>query len=433
MTLEAWELDQDFVPALRGNLEACAKALRSVGIRATAKLHSGSYVEDAASVLDSGLFHQSEVASFTHAILNPPYRKIANQSRERKLLRNLGMETSNLYAAFVWLALRQLVEGGELTAVTPRSFCNGPYFRAFRRDLMASAVFHRIHVFNSRSEAFGRDEVLQENVLFHFSRSQGARPLIIVSTGNLDSRVEVRTAADRVVRADDPDRVIHLATETNADKVCNYIQSLPCQLEELGIGVSTGPVVDFRLKNALSHQLRESDVPLLYPHCVKPGRVLPPLADSADYGDSRIARKPVAIEVNDDTRRWLLPSARFVLTKRFTSKEEKRRLVAGVIDPKDFSESLIGLENHLNFLHRNRQGLSQFLAQGLCRFLNSTVADQYFRQFNGHTQVNATDLRALRYPDQATLEHLGRLNLDDSDPVAIDLAMTCHLGAPSVA
>src|SRR5205823_1149834 len=31
----------------------------------------------------------------------------------------------------------------------------------------------------------------------------------------------------------------------------------------------------------------------------------------------------------------------------------------------------------------------------------------YFRQFNGHTQVNATDLRSLRYPTAEQLEQLG--------------------------
>ena len=48
------------------------------------------------------------------------------------------------------------------------------------------------------------------------------------------------------------------------------------------------------------------------------------------------------------------------------------------------------------------------LAKGLAVFLNSTLMDVYFRQFNGHTQVNATDLRNLRYPTPAQLESLGR-------------------------
>jgi len=102
-----------------------------------------------------------------------------------------------------------------------------------------------------------------------------------------------------------------------------------------------------------------------------------------------------------------------------------------VLDPADFPNSLVGIENHLNFFHHKRTGLSAALARGLSRFLNSTVADRYFRQFNGHTQVNASDLRSFRYPDLTSLERLGKAALDDTQQRAIDLAMTEHLGAPS--
>ncbi len=102
-----------------------------------------------------------------------------------------------------------------------------------------------------------------------------------------------------------------------------------------------------------------------------------------------------------------------------------------MLDPEDFADGLIGIENHLNFFHRKRGGLSTDLARGLTRFLNSSVADRYFRQFNGHTQVNATDLRAFRYPDLSGLEQLGQASLDDGHQNSIDLAMTKLLGAPS--
>ena len=47
----------------------------------------------------------------------------------------------------------------------------------------------------------------------------------------------------------------------------------------------------------------------------------------------------------------------------------------------------------LNVLHRENAGLSEDLAKGLAVFLNSTAIDAYFRQFSGHTQVNAGDLQ----------------------------------------
>lgn len=430
ITLEVWELDEAFLPALRQNLSACAALLRKVGIRSTIQLNHGSYIEGAVQSLDPGLFKAVEEPRVTHAILNPPYRKIATRSRERTLLASAGIEISNLYAAFVWLAVRQLADGGELAAITPRSFCNGPYFREFRRELLKNANFSRVHVFDSRLEAFSRDEVLQENILFHLRRGKRGGATIVVSTGSLEAPKIARIPTNRFVSPADPDQVMHITTEADATDVRAFIDSLPCKLPDLGIEVSTGPVVDFRLKDSLADHLATGGVPLIYPHCVKSGRVLAPALRSSDYGDGRLSKKPVAIQENDDTRKWLIPVARFVLIKRFSSKEEKRRLVSGVLNPADFPCGLVGIENHLNFFHRKRSGLSAPLACGLSRFLNSTVADRFFRQFNGHTQVNATDLRSFRYPDIAALECLGKASLDDSQQSAIDLAMTEHLGAP---
>jgi adenine-specific DNA-methyltransferase len=426
-----WEADKAFIPALDANLAACSSALHAVGIRSTGYLHHASYIEGAVNALNEGLFENRHALPFTHAILNPPYHKIATRSRERALLTSVGIETTNLYAAFVWLALRQLGSSGELAAITPRSFCNGPYFRDFRRELFDLATFSRVHVFDSRTEAFSRDAVLQENILFHLCRNKRLCRAITIASGSLANPTELHIPTDHFVHEADPDKVIHIATETDADEVRAFIQSLPCKLEQLGLEVSTGPVVDFRLKASLSRKLRENEVPLIYPHCVKGGCVHPPRDDADDYGDRRLGKKPIAIALNDETRRWLIPPARFVLIKRFSAKEEKRRLVAGVLEPSDFPYDLIGIENHVNFFHHKRTGLPAAVASGLCRFLNSTVADRYFRQFNGHTQVNASDLRAFRFPDLPTLERLGKATLDDADTSAIDLAMTKLLGAPT--
>jgi adenine-specific DNA-methyltransferase len=119
------------------------------------------------------------------------------------------------------------------------------------------------------------------------------------------------------------------------------------------------------------------------------------------------SKKPNAIVQCDETRHLLVPNECYVLVKRFSSKEEARRVVAIVYDPQCFTTDQVGFENHLNYFHRNGRGLDYDLARGLAAFLNSTLVDEYFRQFNGHTQVNATDLRNLRYPTQKQLRALG--------------------------
>jgi hypothetical protein len=41
--------------------------------------------------------------------------------------------------------------------------------------------------------------------------------------------------------------------------------------------------------------------------------------------------------------------------------------------------------------------------------------DNVFRRFNGHTQVNATDLRQLRYPSRDTLVQIGKWAMQQQD------------------
>ncbi len=83
-------------------------------------------------------------------------------------------------------------------------------------------------------------------------------------------------------------------------------------------------------------------------------------------------------------------------------------MVAAVFDPALVPAPKVGFENHLDVFHVRGAGLGTDLARGLAAFLGSAFVDAYFRQFNGHTQVNASDLRSLRYPSKAALEELGR-------------------------
>lgn len=102
------------------------------------------------------------------------------------------------------------------------------------------------------------------------------------------------------------------------------------------------------------------------------------------------------------------PNGFYTVVRRFSSKEEKRRLVASIIDPTRLPADWIGIENHLNVIHEGRKPLSEDIARGLSVYLNSSVIEQYFRRFNGHTQVNATDLRTLPYPSRKALIELGQ-------------------------
>jgi adenine-specific DNA-methyltransferase len=360
------------------------------------KLHviAGDYIELATA---DGL--QSK--GYTHVILNPPYKKINSQSTHRLALRSVGIETVNLYSAFVALAVAQAAPGGQIVAIIPRSFCNGPYYRPFRDFILERSAIRHMHLFDSRNKAFKDDDVLQENVIIRLERG-GKQGPVTITTSTDDSFTDIATNEHpfhRIVFPDDTERFIHVPTSPDKNAI-ELSPAIRYTLADLGIKVSTGPVVDFRLKEHLRDMPEAGTIPLLYPGHFSANATAWPIAGM---------KKPNAIHRNDDTEKWFYPNGFYCVVRRFSSKEERRRIVASVVDPAAFGDSpMLGFENHLNLFHENKRGLPETLARGLVVFLNTTAVDESFRRFNGHTQVNATDLKLMKYPNREALSKLGK-------------------------
>lgn len=204
---------------------------------------------------------------------------------------------------------------------------------------------------------------------------------------------------DQVVHRNDREKFIHLVPDKNGHALAANMESLPCTLKEIGLAVSTGRVIDFRNKELLRKVPSALTVPLIYPGHLKNGRIVWP---------NLKIKKPNAISLEAIKENILIKSGVYVIVKRFSAKEERKRITAVVFDPEEVPCTYIGFENHLNYFHENGEPLDLPLARGLAAFLNTSDIDRYFRQFNGHTQVNATDLRTLRYPNRQTLVALGQ-------------------------
>jgi adenine-specific DNA-methyltransferase len=407
----AYELDASLIPKLRHEYEQIQRKCGRRGIDFSANILNADFIECASEAVRRDLFSRHD-CMFNSAILNPPYRKINSNSRTRQLLRAAGIETSNLYAGFLALATKLLSTSGELVAITPRSFCNGPYFRPFRQHFLETMSLRQIHVFESRSAAFARDAVLQENVIVHAvkSREKPTSILVSVSSGKPGASVKsMRCNYSEVVAPHDPASFIHLVTDRTEVLFRDQIAGMPATLADLGLSVSTGRVVDFRATQFLRQRADRRTVPLIRPCHFDGGVVQWPATRE---------RKPCAILNIESTRDLLVPRGFYVLVKRFSAKEERRRIVASVYDPSKVRSARVGFENHLNYFHANGQGFDSDMARGLALFLNSTAVDLYFRHFSGHTQVNATDLRSIKYPTRKQIVTLGakarNVSLDQS-------------------
>ncbi|MDZ4153180.1 Eco57I restriction-modification methylase domain-containing protein [Methylicorpusculum sp.] len=337
---------------------------------------------------------------FTHAILNPPYKKISSASRYRLMLKDVGIETVNLYSAFVSLAVLLMERGGQIVAIIPRSFCNGPYYKPFRELLLSRCAIKKIHLFESRGTAFKDDGVLQENVIIHLEVG-GTQGCVEVTTSTDDRfhNIESREYPfNRIIMPDDREKFIHIPSLEQNGGISGIAER---SLAEIGVGVSTGPVVDFRLKEHLRAMPEAETAPLLYPaHFSGPHIEWPKVG----------IKKPNALVRNSETEKWFYPNGHYCVVRRFSSKEERRRIVACVVNPSDFGGyEVLGFENHLNVFHENRHGMSENMAKGLSLYLNTKMVDEHFRQFSGHTQVNVADLKIMKYPTREKLIMLGKV------------------------
>lgn len=405
----AYEIDPTLCSYFEKLLATYSLRASAAGLDLAIDTVSYDFIEDAT---DRIMFWNTQ--GFTHAVLNPPYKKISSHSQHRKSLHAVGIETVNLYSAFVALAIHLLADGGELVTIIPRSFCNGPYYQSFRKLLLTKAAIRHIHLFTARDQAFSDDDVLQENIIIHLIKGH-IQETVTISTSTdqtFDDYFIYEYPFEQIVQSDDLAQFIRIPTtpEQNDIELSSFVR---CSLADLGIEVSTGPVVDFRVKIHLRQQLEVESVPLLYPGHFVGGTMEWPKFD---------LKKPNALALNPETEKWLYPTGFYTVVKRFSSKEEKRRIVANVVIPHMFDSPRLGFENHLNVFHQAKQGLPEALAYGLTTFLNSSVVDDYFRRFNGHTQVNATDLRMMKYPCRDALISLGHWAKEQKTtmPAAID-------------
>ena len=128
--IELWENDPALVPHLRETMDRCREALSETGHRLDYNICVDDFILANAQ---KSLFEDGPVASFHLAILNPPYYKLRKDSAQAKAMQHVVHGQPNIYAFFMAAAADLLLPGGEMAAITPRSYFNGSYFKKFSK------------------------------------------------------------------------------------------------------------------------------------------------------------------------------------------------------------------------------------------------------------------------------------------------------------
>ncbi|MCB4762710.1 MAG: Eco57I restriction-modification methylase domain-containing protein [Sulfurovum sp.] len=332
---------------------------------------------------------------FDLIISNPPYFKLKKESLEAKAMIYLIHGQPNIYMLFMAKSADLLKGTGEMVFITPRSFTSGAYFKRFREYLLDTVSLDHIHIFNTRKKHFKNESILQETIITKFSKQKTQNITISSSEDSTFSHIEeLSTTKDLIVEK--YRNIICIPSSTDDLKMLDLFHAAPNTLQDLGYRISTGKVVTFRNKELLSttpQSLFDKEKeyrPLLWMHNFKNDDLLFPL----DH------KKEQYIEFSDRSKALLIPTQNYLLIKRFSSKEQHRRINIGYLYKKDLPSTYVGLENHLNYLYRKDRELTKQEMKKLGSFLVSAEVDQYFRILNGNTQVNAADILNLPVPTE---------------------------------
>lgn len=328
---------------------------------------------------------------------NPPYMKVAKDAPEATAMPDVCYGAPNLYFLFAAMSLFNLKENGELVYIIPRSWTSGAYFKRFRQNFLDDGALEHIHLFISRDKVFEKESVLQETIIIKVKKTSEKPQSVTITTTQSNADFSDKTVFnapyETVVNGND--LYVYLVTSEEEVETLAKLNSWQDTLPSIGLKMKTGLTVDFRNREALRDTVEEKAVPLFYSQHIQDGRVVFPVGKEHEY---------IVTEQNGLRQK----NTNYLFVKRFTAKEEKRRLQCGVYLARKHPEySEISTQNKINFIC-GLDELSECVVYGLYVLFNSTLYDGYYRILNGSTQVNSTEVNAMPVPPMSVIEEMGK-------------------------
>ena len=373
--LVCYETDEKVLPVLRQNLTQICE-----GKNIAFEIRTENY-----------LTTPSKEEVFDCIIGNPPYKKIGKDEPEAKALPHVCHGAPNLYFLFWAKAIETLRENQELVYIIPRSWTSGAYFAKFREYLFSHCVITHLHLFASRDKVFDGESVLQETIIVKIKKTTEHPATVDITSSSTSDFTDIREfqAPYNVVVASN--QYVFLVTDEEEAATLNRLSHLDGTLSSIEHPMKTGIIVDFRTREVLRDEPSDDTFPLLYSQHIKNGRVMWPVGKEDEY-------------ICTDKIGFLQENTNYLLVKRFTAKEEKRRLQCGIYLQSDHPEfTHISTQNKVNFIKCE----TPELAYGMFVLMNSTIYDTYYRILNGSTQVNSTEINNMPVPDAATITAMG--------------------------
>lgn len=399
--LVCYENDSNILALLNENLH-WASDNSTISIRFS--IVEDNYILHQMADYNGMLFADPNPRKFDLIIGNPPYMKIPRDAPEVSVMRDICYGAPNLYFLFAAMSMFNLKEQGEMVYIIPRSWTSGAYFKQFRQKFLGESALEHIHLFVSRDKVFEEESVLQETMIIKAKKTLLKPKTITITTtqSNADfSKITVFNAPYNIVISG-VDSYVYLVTCQEEVEALKTINQWHDTLPSIGLKMKTGLTVDFRNREALRDTSEEKAVPLFFSQHIQEGKVIFPAGREHEY-------------IVTDQKGLLQSNTNYLFVKRFTAKEEHRRLQCGVYLARKYPEyKTISTQNKINFICGLRE-LSDCVVYGLYVLFNSSLYDRYYRILNGSTQVNSTEINAMPVPPIHLIELMGKTLIQKKD------------------
>lgn len=394
VNLVCYENDENIIPILKSNLEYVKD---NISFELNFEIRNVNYILDNEIDYNCMLGAKANPYKYDYIIGNPPYKKIPKDAYEALAMPDICYGAPNLYFLFTEMALFNLKDDSEMVFIIPRSWTSGAYFNAFRQKLFSESVIEHIHLFVSRDKVFENESVLQETMIIKLRKTNLKPDYITITSTNSNKDFSEITSfqAPYDIVVCGKDKYVYLVTNADEVETLRQLNKWDDTLPSLGLKMKTGLTVDFRNREALRDSAEDAAVPLFYSQHIQSGKVIFPIGKEHEY------------LVTEQTG-LLQKNANYLFVKRFTAKEEHRRLQCGVYLSRKYPDyKQISTQNKINFID-GLKGLSECVVYGLYVLFNSTMYDSYYRILNGSTQVNSTEVNSMPVPPMTTIEAMGK-------------------------
>ncbi|MBN9647705.1 Eco57I restriction-modification methylase domain-containing protein [Terrisporobacter glycolicus] len=327
-------------------------------------------------------------------ISNPPYKKINQTSNEAIIMENIIYGQPNIYTLFIAMSLKLLKPHGIYTVLSPRNYLSGEYSKKLRKFIFSNYLLTHIHSFDKRSMF---KSVNQEVIISTFKNNREIEDVSISFNGYDPFLINFKNLI-----FDNNSLSVLVPKKLEDLSFSNSTKKLDYTLENLGLKISVGPIVQFRNEPDINRDIyNDNYAPLLISADIQNNNII-------KYFERQNKRKTHNKSISSKNK-YLIKNSNYLLIRKITAKDDIDLVVSCILDKNYFKHDYLGLDNNLLYIHNiDKSEMSLELCHGLYCFINSNQFKNLYFMINGTHTINVSDFNNIKFPSLSALSEIGK-------------------------